>query len=254
MMDTILYKYLDFDGGLAMLKNHNLQFTNATKFNDPFDCHPALFDYSNVPAHRKQWLPAEFVSFMEENNMENMRNDTWICSLSKVNDSLLMWSYYNNHKGICIGLNKDAVIKSCQHKFIGLVFPFAGEVQYKDVLQKPDFFNDHPSLTDLLLTKAKVWEHEKEVRLITQNPLWVNAWKNTPDEFKNADKIDGREVRHYPYLTNDCFESVYLGVNMLSKNKQEIIKVARTLNPDIKIFQIVTCPETFSLKAELITP
>ena len=45
----ILYKYLDVDGGLAMLKHHNLQFTNATKFNDPFDCHPALFDYSHAP-------------------------------------------------------------------------------------------------------------------------------------------------------------------------------------------------------------
>ena len=253
MMDTILYKYLDFDGGLAMLKNHNLQFTNATKFNDPFDCHPALFDYSNVPAHRKQWLPAEFVSFMEKNNMENLRNETWICSLSKVNDSLLMWSYYNYHKGICIGLNKDAVINCCRHKFLGLVHPFAMEVQYKDVLQKPDFFNDHPSWIDLLLTKAKVWEHEKEVRLITKHPLWVNAWRNVPKEFQDEEAVDGKEIRHYPYLTKDCFDSVYLGVNMLPKNKQEIIKVARTLNPDIKIYQIVTCPETFSLKAELIT-
>lgn len=253
-MDTILYKYLDFDGGLAMLKNHNLQFTNATKFNDPFDCHPALFDYSNVPAHRKQWLPAEFVSFMEKKNMENLRNETWICSLSKVNDSLLMWSYYNNHKGICIGLNKDAVIKSCQHKFIGVVFPVAREVQYKDVLQKPDFFNDHPSLTDLLLTKAKVWEHEKEVRLITQHPLWVNAGRNVPKDLEDEETVDVKEIRYYPTLTKDCFESVYLGVNMLPKKIKEIIMVARTLNPDIKIYQIETNPETFSLKAELIKP
>ena len=32
-----------------MLQNSNLQFTNATRLNDPFDCHPALFNYSNVP-------------------------------------------------------------------------------------------------------------------------------------------------------------------------------------------------------------
>lgn len=48
-MVQTLFKYLDFNGGLAMLEHHNLQFTNATKFNDPFDCHPALFDYSKVP-------------------------------------------------------------------------------------------------------------------------------------------------------------------------------------------------------------
>ena len=42
MIANTLYKYLDVDGGLAMLEHQNLQFTNATKFNDPFDCHPAL--------------------------------------------------------------------------------------------------------------------------------------------------------------------------------------------------------------------
>ena len=44
-----LYKYLDFTGGLMMLHYSNLQFTNATQLNDPFDCHPSLIDFSNVP-------------------------------------------------------------------------------------------------------------------------------------------------------------------------------------------------------------
>ena len=41
MGETILYKYLEADEGLKMIKNSNLQFTNATRFNDPFDFHPA---------------------------------------------------------------------------------------------------------------------------------------------------------------------------------------------------------------------
>ena len=44
-----LYKYLDFNGGLMMLHYSNLQFTNATQLNDPFDCHPSLINFSNVP-------------------------------------------------------------------------------------------------------------------------------------------------------------------------------------------------------------
>ena len=40
-----LYKYLDFTGGLMMLHYSNLQFTNATQLNDPFDCHPSLIDF-----------------------------------------------------------------------------------------------------------------------------------------------------------------------------------------------------------------
>ena len=40
MKEGILYKYLDANGGRLMLKNSNLQYTNAAMFNDPFDCHP----------------------------------------------------------------------------------------------------------------------------------------------------------------------------------------------------------------------
>ena len=40
MAEKALYKYLDVNGGLAMLEHHNLQFINATMLNDSFDCHP----------------------------------------------------------------------------------------------------------------------------------------------------------------------------------------------------------------------
>ena len=54
-----LYKYLDFNGGLMMLHYSNLQFTNATQLNDPFDCHPSLIDFSNVPKEAcGGWTPA----------------------------------------------------------------------------------------------------------------------------------------------------------------------------------------------------
>ena len=49
MGEAKLYKYLDFNGGLMMLHYSNLQFTNATQLNDPFDCHPSLIDFSDVP-------------------------------------------------------------------------------------------------------------------------------------------------------------------------------------------------------------
>ena len=77
MSATVLYKYLDIKGGLAMLEHHNLQFTNVTKFNAPFDCHPALFDYSHVPERPHNWPPSDFLSLKGENDMENLRNSTW---------------------------------------------------------------------------------------------------------------------------------------------------------------------------------
>jgi hypothetical protein len=210
----ILYKYLDVKGGLAMLKDHNLQFTNASKFNDPFDCHPALFDYSHAPVNKNNWPPADYLSMKGE--------------------------------------NEEAVLESCQQGFIGLMYPSVEEVKYKDILQKPDYFKDHILWIDLWTTKAKAWEHEQEVRLITKDPAWVRARMDIPKELKDKEIVDGKEIRHYPELSADCFESVYLGINIDKEKRQEIIAVARKCNPNIKIYQITTDPEAFRLKAEQI--
>ncbi len=246
------YKYLDAQGGLKMLENSNLQFTNATKFNDPFDCHPALFDYSNIPTIKLNPYFAEFMKKKGKSDMWRLRNSTWICCLSKVWDSLLMWAYYNNHKGICIGLNIDAVIKCCQHLFLGTFPPDAFEVQYKDILQKTDYFKDYNSWIDLWTTKAKEWEHEQEIRLIAKDPVWIYGGRTIPDEFKKDEIVDWKEIRHYPPLSADCFESVYLGVNIFHQDRDKIIKTARELNPEIKIYQMTIDPEGFKLKEEII--
>lgn len=235
-----------------MLKHHNLQFTNATKFNDPFDCHPALFDYSHAPVNEYNWPPADFISMKEENDMLNLRNKTWLCCLSKVYDSLLMWAYYNNHKGVCIGLNLEAVLKSCNSRYLGSVYPHACEVIYKELSTKKDSYKEYMSWIDMLVTKAKVWEHEQEVRIITEDPHWLTGGRDIPNELKNDEIIDFKEIRHYPEISNECFESVYLGVNILPRNKTRIINLARNLNPNIKIYQMEADSNEFKLKEKLV--
>ncbi|MBR4920732.1 MAG: DUF2971 domain-containing protein [Prevotella sp.] len=252
MGKSILYKYLDAKGGLMMLYYSNLQFTNATKFNDPFDCHPALFDFSNVPETKYNWPPKDFLKLKGETDMENQRNNTWISCFSKVYDSLLMWAYYNGHKGVCIGLNKEALLECLQYKFFGLYFPFAEEVKYKDIIPKVDYFNEHPSWLELLTTKAKDWEHEQEVRLITIEPAWIDAKRCIPDEFKGEELVDGKEIRHYPSISSDCFESLYLGIKISKEDKEKLIKVAKKLNPNIKIYQMTIDPDALRLKGEII--
>ena len=118
-MARILYKYLDITGAKCMIGNQNLQFTNASQLNDPFDCHPKLLDYSSVPERNLQgWIPEEWWKMKEENDALNLRNETWLRSLSKINDSILMWAHYcYNHKGICIGLDLDKKMESLHPMF-----------------------------------------------------------------------------------------------------------------------------------------
>lgn len=246
-MGDILYKYLDVDGGLAMLKNHNLQFTNATQLNDPFDCHPSLIDYSDACTREAEVWGKALVEEVEVSHAKNRRDDSWICSLSKNYNSLLMWSYYGGHKGICIGLNREKT-KACLSNISHSVYigAFEMEVQYKDIVEKPDYFRDRLDfLKYQLSTKAKDWAHEQEVRFLLIDP-WPASVPHHPAF------VDYKGTHVFHDLDPECFESLYFGGKVKEDIRKKIIKVAKKLNPNIKIYRMTIDPEAFRLKEKLI--
>ena len=253
-MESIkLYKYLDADGGLTMLSNGNIQFTNATKLNDPFDCHPSLIDFSQVPTERAKTWGKEAIMDLESNRFERNRDNTWLCSLSKNYDSLLMWSYYNCHKGICIGIDMEKADKYLSRIWGSIILGYIKfEVQYKDIVEKPDFFKRKQDLWSYQLsTKAKAWEHEQEVRLVIIDPSRIFP-HYVPKEFQKKEIIDYKEIRFVPKLGGECYDSVYLGVNIDDEMRNKIINAAKNLNPDIKIYQMKADANAFKLQTEQI--
>lgn len=253
MGEAKLYKYLDFNGGLMMLHYGNLQFTNATQLNDPFDCHPSLIDFSDVPKEACGGWTSEIIEELRKDPFRRTREEAWICSLSKIYDSILMWSYYSKHKGICIGLNMEKVRK-CLSRMHGSVMIgcLEMEVQYKDIVEKPDYFRDAKDFFHYQIsTKAKAWEHEQEVRLFILNPSPAYM-ALLPGQNDDKGPIDWKEVRAFPKIGRECFESVYLGINMNAEEKSKIICVAQKLNPDIKIFQMEIDANAFRLNTKLI--
>lgn len=178
--------------------------------------------------------------------MENYRNDLWICSLSKVYDSLLMWSYYNKHEGVCIGLNMDNVAKYIDSRYGFMTISHGKEVQYRDIIEKPVCRNFHGDYFDYqVFTKAKAWEHEQEVRLYVYKPSPM-FFRLLPFQ-KDKQESDNKEVRTFIELGLECFDSIYLGVKISAKNKAEIIQYAKKLNPDIKIYQMETDSNSFNV-------
>lgn len=252
-MSRILYKYLDITGAKCMIGNSNLQFTNATQLNDPFDCHPKLFDYSSVPEQNlRGGIPKEWCKRKEENDATNLRNETWLCSLSKTNNSILMWSHYcNNHKGVCIGLDLNKVMESVPPMF-GQLFmePRVIDVQYKTLIERP---NKYIPTNYQWRTKAKEWEYEQEVRLVIAKPSHRYA-AFTKEQTEHPKEIwDWREIRHYMPLKGECFESIYFGVNTDKSEKESIIQYAcKKLNPEIKLYQMQVDENAFQLRPEII--
>lgn len=268
MGEKKLYKYLDANGGMMMLYNSTLMFTNATQLNDPFDCHPVLRDLSATPVDIRQGLPGDVFSRFEYEKGLESREKTYVCSLSKVYNSILMWSYYTKHSGICIGLDMEKTRKYLK-QMVGL---FIGcpelEVQYKDIINGP--FTNRSSEDFLcyhFATKSKEWQHEQEVRLITYDP-WSDFMRllpgqdeegqsnqNSYNEKKEKRRIPWKEVRAFLNIGGECFDSIYLGVNLDEKKnketKEEIIKVAKKRNPDTEIYQMTIDPIAFRLKEQL---
>lgn len=246
-MSRILYKYIDIKGGKAMLKNQTLQYTNATQLNDPFDCHPGLLDYSKIPEgyspEKKEWYLGKL-----QNDALNKRNRAWICSLTKRNDSILMWTHYaKNHQGICIGLNMDEVRK---HPIQGNLWqsPEEIEVQYVDILNQD---NRKPYFEYLYGTKAKEWEYEKEVRLLIENPSWRFAVRpSLKIMFQRI--IDPKIIRYQVKLPSECFDSVYFGIYTCKKTIEKITNIVRKINPNIKLYQMAVDENALRLKAEEI--
>lgn len=244
-----LYKYLDINGAKMMLSSSDLQFTNATKFNDPFDCHPSLIDFSKFPPEKYKGFSPEKVELFESNRYRRYREEAWICCLSKVFDSLLMWSYYNGHKGVCIGLNREKVANYLNVSHGMMVDNYGYEVQYRDIIQKPDYFRDNKDFFHYqICTKGKAWEHEQEVRLFILKPS-PSCMMLLPDQSEKDGSIDWKEVRAFPEIGGECFESIYLGVNIDKKEKGNIIKLAKELNPNIKIYQMEINTNAFKLDA-----
>ncbi len=255
----ILYKYLDIEGAKCMIGNQNLQFTNASQLNDPFDCHPKLLDYSNVPKHKLQgWIPEEWWIMKEETDALNLRNDTWLCSLSKIKDSILMWAHYcYNHKGVCIGLDLDKVMESVPPMF-GTIYikPLVLDVQYKSIIERPNGYCNAMGLFNYQWqTKAKEWEYEQEVRLVMPRPSAMYA-ALTPAQAKHPKETwDWREIHHYMQLKAECFESIYFGVNIDEQEKEKIIQfVLKKLNPHINLYQMRVDADAFRLQPEVIKP
>lgn len=232
-----------------MLYNSNLMFTNATLLNDPFDCHLAFRDLSTIPTSVRRGMPGDVFYQIEYQKGLTRRENTYICSLSQVHDSILMWSYYTKqHTGICIGLDMEKT-RMYLSRMMGLWLGCAElEVEYRDVINET---SSNDVLCYHFATKAKEWQHEQEVRFVAYDPFPTHM-RLLPGQDDKDGSIPWKEVRAFLDIGGECFESVYLGVKMNEKDKEKMVKVAKELNPNIRIYQMTINPKVIKLMEQLI--
>lgn len=173
---TVLYKYMNLDGIRKVLENKTLKFSKRTNFNDVYECEGHIrSDYSQedwVNHYIKLGMKGEDATCLAREIMSNplkaaktikmaiedKRDKLGILCLTQDKENLLMWAHYaDEHKGVCLEFD---IMKDLH------TFCFPKKVDYSDDYLEIDFFNNPSSVTDVIFHKSKVWEYEKEYRVV----------------------------------------------------------------------------------------
>lgn len=238
----IVYKYVDYTGGIRILKDRTLRLNSPTKFNDPFDCHFDFIDFSHnkrvikkyvnytlghLSCEEKEKICRLFISNPNDTinkskrKLEEIRNKISLTCFSRIHNSLLMWSHYGEkHKGFCIGFKFHPATDNY----------FIGRVQYKYRYPRIKYFKMSKRYTIIkrwAFTKSKNWKYEKEVRLFT---------------YEDADLVP---------IEKNSIVSLYLGCSMKDKQIEEVKNLLKEEEySNIRVSQMKISDEKFYLNEE----
>jgi hypothetical protein len=263
-----LYRFLRYASPLEQQSVHDalvhryFRFARPLDFNDPFDCRPHLYvpgllaicrrrwferetmkivrrDYPNNPAAEQSAL-AELAAHPMDGHVEqaelSVRNtlltsQRMLCLCGDL-ECVLMWAYYaDRHRGVAIHLSP-------------YVWPIAAgmQVSYTDrypALPLSDRGDRRKITRAFVLTKARVWRHEAEYRVLVQD--------EDPQGFA-VDWIDQDTAR----LPETSVTGVTVGSLMEDPAVQQVIALAQAATPPVPVYRAITQRKRFQLRIERI--
>ena len=205
--------------------NQYIYAPHPSQLNDLFDCSMELFpiedfsflteilsdfDFKNKSEIEKK-LKQEYCitkKFAETYFWERLYRTWGVLSLTDTNDNVLMWSYYNQHRGLCIEFD----IKKFSFDYHG---PFP--INYQLELRPMKFKRENIALQILLQCnlKNKRWKHENEWRIMVEKPQ--GTFMNSPNDIPQLRKLSGHD-RKFPYPI-EAIKSISLGNRFFENNE-----------------------------------
>ncbi|RML60337.1 hypothetical protein ALQ93_02972 [Pseudomonas syringae pv. pisi] len=249
------YKYLpDMMGIEGVIAKGTIKFTHPANFNDPFDCMPRskFGDYSGLKAknptmysviggeiqHPVDRLKATSRSLrmlaqkvVKGEMVTDLLSDASVLSLSKVPDSILMWSHYAKyHTGAVVEFKIPIDIGYERHfeTYYNLL-PF--DVKYSKARPTMEYSadpTDAETIVDtLFMTKSDVWAYEQESRVI-----------------KN---YGGEGIFEY---NRKHLNAVIIGAknNELKQIHAMVKKASTEIGQEVGFFRAGFCDKTYSIK------
>jgi hypothetical protein len=246
----MLYKYVT-PARVDVLERLKIRFTEASLFNDPFDCAPAITGAiprgptSPTPQDRfisyhpgptsdpfGHMSPSEFAEFNRGIILvlgTMLRGSYGILSMSATSDNSLMWAHYaDSHQGMVIGFEAN-------HPY----FLKAQPIDYMDSRPRVALISD---LTpgDIFFTKGSEWSYEREWRMV--RPV---------DEADETRTVKGTPIYLFS-LPPEAVLSVTLGTASSPKTERRVMKAVRS-NPllsHVRLFRTHMDRLTFAFRFE----
>jgi hypothetical protein len=210
-------------------------------FNDPFDCDHVVQTEGTTHEERLRLIEKMIERDVDDllghpqiteqllkkdgaDYFEKKMKSVGICCFSRCWRSIAMWSHYaDSHRGICLGYETDSLV--------GRTGYLCDDVQYwkdpPDVHIRDVVDNFEEALHRYIFTKKKVWEYEKEWRLV---------------RFFGGKGLMASPIR---------LQSITFGVRTNLRCMRKIYRALRKW--DIKFYRVERVPETFNLKREPVT-
>lgn len=172
-----LYMYFTAANAYRFLQTHSLKFTKPFMCNDPFEF---AIDYNKslkTSGFTKAYLSSQSLNPKEiidlKNDWQNKCKLVRMACFSEDSKNLLMWAYYAEaYQGLCIefDIEKDPVFFDNDLKQV--IYRTDLAAIGRKTAEGVDYSN-------ILVSKSKHWQHEKEWRII-RHDLEVDFWPINP--------------------------------------------------------------------------
>ncbi len=238
------YRFLGFDGFIKTIESKTLWFSRIDTFNDPLDCNPLLHPYVYYVCERYQKAIKMFNPIKDKDLYEAIKTSfqsyyekAYVCCFCKEYDayeSYLMWAYYGSHKQMCfeIDFNKNRLLGG------------PSNISYEeDLVRKRNLVrSNNPDERGLFIatTKSKIWEHEKEVRLI------VDIESNNIS--KDITFSNDKKYLFYPFDIK-IISKVIFAVNSDIKDEERVFKLMDSKSHKPIYEKMVINPDTLKLQS-----
>lgn len=230
-----LYKYrsMTSKGVKDVFRKREIFLTDATRFNDPFECRPVLTSHQSSlkrEIYLKQLTKERFPNadkrtlkklmkgkgrlLTDQATLRRTYDDfiktVGIYCLAERNDDLLMWAHYSDsHRGLCLGFDASPV-----GTLFWEAFKVVYQVEYPTVnLMAMDCGDE---FRKAILTKSTHWIYEQERRIV-----------------KMEDEGGSGFYTFSPHLLS----SVIFGALMSSQDKETVMNWIRAFPTRIALYQ-----------------